>query len=174
MDMMILEWIQENIVCGWLTPVMRCITYFGEYGLGWILIAVALLIPKKTRWIGLSMGVALLLGLLIGEYGLKNLIQRPRPFNVQEMALLIPAPHGFSCPSGHTTSSFAAATSIFLYNKKWGAVALVWAGLVGFSRMYFFVHYLTDVLFGIALGAACAVAAWWLLRLLRNKFKKEA
>ena len=108
MDMMILDWIQQNIVCDWLTPVMKCITFFGEYGLGWILIAVALLIPKKTRWIGLSMGVALLLGLLIGEYGLKNIIQRLRPFNVQEMALLIPAPHGFSCPSGHTTSSFAA------------------------------------------------------------------
>ena len=174
MDMLILDWIQQNIVCDWLTPVMKCITFFGEYGLGWILIAVALLIPKKTRWIGLSMGVALLLGLLLGEYGLKNIIQRPRPFNVQDLALLIPAPHGFSCPSGHTTSSFAAATSIFLYNKKWGTVALVWAALVGFSRMYFFVHYLTDVLFGIVLGTACAVAAWWLLKTLRKKFQKEA
>ena len=173
MDLMILDWIQQNIVCDWLTPVMKCITFFGEYGLGWITIAVALLIPKKTRWIGLSMGIALLAGFLIGECGLKNIIQRLRPFHFREIALMIPAPDSFSCPSGHTTSSFAAATSIFLYKKKWGAAALVLAALIGFSRMYFFVHYPTDILFGIALGVACALAARWLILQLRKKFQKE-
>lgn len=170
MDMMILEWIQQNIVCEWLTPIMAVITYFAEKGIGWILLAAILLIFKKTRRIGLSMGVALLLGLLLGEYGLKNIICRPRPFTeIEGFQLLIEAPHGFSCPSGHTTASFAAATSIFIYNKKWGALALVWAGLIGFSRMYFFVHYLTDVLFGIALGAVCALSAWWLIKTLWKK-----
>ncbi|MBQ7970838.1 MAG: hypothetical protein IJ294_00600 [Clostridia bacterium] len=66
MDMAILHWIQENIVADWLTPLMRCITFFGEYGAGWILLALGLLIPKKTRWMGLSVGAALLLGLLLG------------------------------------------------------------------------------------------------------------
>ncbi|MBQ7970839.1 MAG: phosphatase PAP2 family protein [Clostridia bacterium] len=84
------------------------------------------------------------------------------------MALLNTAPHGFSCPSGHTTTSLAAATSLFLYHKKWGAVALVMAGLVAFSRMYFFVHYLTDVLFGVVLGIACALAARWIVQKIRT------
>ena len=137
------------------------------------LLALVLLIPKKTRWIGWSVGVALILGLLLGEFGIKNLICRPRPFAAEEMALLIPAPHGFSCPSGHTTSSFAAATSVFLWNKKWGALALVMAALVGFSRMYFFVHYLTDVLFGVALGILCALAARWIIGKIRSAIARK-
>ena len=173
MDMAILHWIQENIVADWLTPLMRCITFFGEYGAGWILLALGLLIPKKTRWLGLSVGAALILGLLLGEFGIKKLICRPRPFHVEEITLLIPAPHGFSCPSGHTTSSFAAATSVFLQNKKWGAVALVMAGLVACSRMYFFVHYLTDVLIGIALGIGCALAARWIIGKIRAAVSRK-
>jgi undecaprenyl-diphosphatase len=172
MDLQILEWIQENIVCDWLTPVMKVITNFAELGIGWILIAVLLLCFKKTRRLGLGMGIALLLGVLLGEYGLKLIIQRPRPFTeIEGFKLLIEA-HGFSCPSGHTTASFAGAFSIFLYNKKWGVVALVWAALIGFSRMYFFVHYLTDVLLGAALGIACACFGWWLIRKLWKE--KEA
>lgn len=159
-DVTILEWIREVLVADWLTPVFKGITFFGEYGIGWILIALTLLCFKKTRRIGWTMGIALLVGVLLGEAFLKNVIARPRPFTLwPEMTLLIPEPHGFSCPSGHTTSSFAAATGIFLYNKKWGTVALVWAVLIGFSRMYFTVHYLTDVLFGIVLGISCGILA---------------
>lgn len=164
-DMAILEWIRESFAHPWLTPLFKGITFFGEYGAGWILIALTLLAFKKTRKIGWTMGIALLAGFLLGEVFLKNVIARPRPFTLlPELPLWIPVPHGFSCPSGHTTSSFAAATTIFLYNKKWGTVALVLAGLIGFSRMYFTVHYLTDVLFGVVLGVGCALLAYALLR----------
>lgn len=169
MDMAILEWIRQNIVCDWLTPVMKCITYFAELGIGWILLAAVLLIFKKTRRMGLTMGVALLLGVLLGEFGIKKLIARPRPFEELEALRPLIEVHGFSCPSGHTTASFAGAFSIFLYSKKWGAIALVWAALIGFSRMYLFVHYLTDVLFGIALGLACGLAAYWLIKTVWKK-----
>ncbi|MBQ6824233.1 MAG: phosphatase PAP2 family protein [Clostridia bacterium] len=169
-DMAIIEWIRDTLVCDALTPFFKCITYFGEFGWGWILIAVGLLFFKKTRRVGLTMGVALVMGVLLGELLLKNLIQRPRPFtHWPEMQLLIAPPSGFSCPSGHTTASFAAATSVFLRNKKWGIAALALAVLVGFSRMYFAVHFLTDVLFGILLGAACGLVAWKLTGRLNKK-----
>lgn len=168
-DVRIMEWIREVLVADWLTPIFRGITFFGEYGIGWILIALALLWFKKTRRIGWTMGIALLAGVLLGEAFLKNVIARPRPFTLwPEMTLLIPEPHGFSCPSGHTTSSFAAATSIFLYHKKWGALALLWAALIGFSRMYFTVHYLTDVLFGICLGILCGFFADRIVKKIRK------
>ena len=165
----ILIWIRETIVCDWLTPIFRAITYFGEFGIGWIAIAVLLICIKKTRKIGWTVGVALLVGVLLGECGLKFLIQRPRPFfELADLQLLIPEPFGYSCPSGHTTASFAAATSIFFYHKKWGSAALVLAVLVGFSRMYFTVHYPTDVLFGVALGVFCAIAAWWTVKKIKE------
>lgn len=170
-DVRIIEWIREVLVADWLTPIMKGITFFGEYGIGWILIALTLLCFKKTRRIGWTMGIALVAGLLLGEVFLKNVIARPRPFTLwPEMPLLIPEPHGFSCPSGHTTSSFAAATSIFLYHKKWGALALLWAALIGFSRMYFTVHYLTDVLFGIVLGVLCGMLADKIIKKLRKAY----
>ncbi len=173
-DSSIIEWIRETLVADWLTPLMRAITFFGEYGIGWIAIALILLAFPKTRRAGVTMGIALLLGFLLGEVFLKNVIGRPRPFTLlQEIRLLIPAPSGFSCPSGHTTSSFAAATSIFLCHKKPGIAPLVMAALVAFSRLYFSVHYLTDVLFGTLLGIGCAWVAWRLAGLLWKKRKGQ-
>lgn len=168
-DISIIEWIRDTLVTDWLTPIFKGITFFGEYGIGWIVVAVVLLCFKRTRRIGLTVGLALVAGLLLGEIFLKNVIARPRPFTLwPDMELLIPIPHGFSCPSGHTTSSFAAATSIFLYQKKWGSGALVLAALIGFSRMYFTVHYMTDVLFGIVLGVACGALACYVMRRIRR------
>ena len=166
-DVTVIQWIRDTLVVPFLTPMMKAVTFFGEFGAGWILLAMVLLCFKKTRRTGLVVGVALLAGFLLGELGLKNLIQRPRPFTLwPEMELLIPVPSGFSCPSGHTTSSFAAATSLFLWNKRWGSAALILAALIGFSRMYFTVHYLSDVLFGVVLGVACGLGSHLLIKRL--------
>lgn len=70
-DMAILNWIQAHLTGGFLTQVLRVVTYFGEFGAGWILIALILLCRKKTRRAGLTMGAALLLGLVFGELLLK-------------------------------------------------------------------------------------------------------
>ena len=53
-----------------------------------------------------------------------------------------------------------------MYFKKPGAVLLAVAALIGFSRMYLFVHFPTDVLFGAVLGAALAVLTVWALNRL--------
>ena len=68
-------------------------------------------------------------------------------------------PSDSSFPSGHTSSAFAAAVSIFLTNKKAGIMALILAVLIAFSRMYFFVHFPTDILGGILTGVICAKIA---------------
>ena len=101
----------------------------------------------------------LLVCVLAGNLLLKNVVARPRPCDViPEMPLLIPQPQSFSFPSGHTMSSFAAATVLLFASWKWGIAAYAMAGVVGFSRVYLFVHYPTDVLAGVALGIA--VAGW--------------
>ena len=65
-------------------------------------------------------------------------------------------------------SSLAAATALFLYDKKLGCAALVLAGIIVFSRLYLYVYFLSDVLMGSLMGVALAFAARWLYRKVRR------
>ena len=76
---------------------------------------------------------------------------------------------GYSFPSGHTGSSFAAAFALYYYNKKEGILALILAALIGFSRMYLSVHYPTDVLAGFVLGGLSSLMA---TKIINKKYKK--
>ena len=66
-EITILERIQEIFSCAFLDSVMPYITRFADSGIGWIVLALLLLIPRKTRRTGAAMGVALLLGFLTGN-----------------------------------------------------------------------------------------------------------
>ena len=55
------------------------------------------------------------------------------------------------------------ALALFLRNKKWGIPALVLAFTIAFSRLYVCVHYPTDVLAGLILGAGFAFLAKWIV-----------
>ena len=132
----------------------------GSYGQLWVIVAALLLIFKKTRKAGASVLIAYLAVLLIGELALKHLVTRLRPCQIdQAFALLLERPTSSSFPSTHTAWAFAAATAIFLRYKKAGIAAFVAAALIAFSRLYLFLHFPTDVLFGIALGIALGVLA---------------
>ena len=161
-DLPILDWIAANLWCPFLDAVMPMVTVLGDAGIFWMLIAAALLLFKKTRRVGLGMGFAMLMGLLLCNLTLKPLCQRPRPYDYQFdtfgklIPLLIDRQHDFSFPSGHTIASFEAAGVIWLNNKKWGIAALVLACLIAFSRLYLYVHYPTDVLVSLVLGIALA------------------
>ena len=86
------------------------------------------------------------------------------------MELLVKAPKDFAFPSGHTQASFAAATSICMWSRKWGIPALILAALIAFSRMYLYVHYPTDILGGLLSGVAYAMLALAICnKLFRNK-----
>lgn len=68
-------------------------------------------------------------------------------------------PKDFSFPSAHTMISVSAAAALFHYSKALGIPALVIAALVGFSRLYLFVHFPTDVLAGAVIGVILAVVS---------------
>ena len=143
-----------------LDPIMIFFTRLGDGGFVWIVLAIILLCFKKTRKCGLVMAGAMLLGLIIVNGLIKNLVNRPRPCDLNDVIeLLIPRPNESSFPSGHTTSSFAAAASIFYFYKKWSIAAYFTACMIAVSRMYLYVHYPTDVLAGALLGTLFAVIA---------------
>lgn len=159
-----------------LDAIMVAITTLGDAGIIWIGIAVILLFMKKTRKCGLLMLVSLVLGLILGNGILKNLIARERPCWIDtNIKLLIPNPHDFSFPSGHTLASFEAAVMIYLHNKKWGKISFVLATLIAFSRMYLFVHFPTDILCGAILGTLISIFVYKGYEKIKNKkVEKEA
>ena len=178
-DLPILDWIAQHLHCGFLDKVMPVITAFGNGGIFWIALAVLLIILPKYRKAGLSMGLALLMGLLVCNLTLKPLVGRIRPYDYQlehfgkTISLLIATPHDFSFPSGHTIASFEGATALLLYGRKLGIPAMVLAVLIAFSRLYLYVHYVTDVLASVVLGVGFALLAAWLVKLAYRYFEKR-
>lgn len=161
-DLPILHWIADNLHCEFLDFLMPILTLLGEGGIFWIATALVMIIIPKTRRVGLGMGVALLIGLLVCNVTLKPLCARPRPYDYElmhygtEIKLLIEALHDYSFPSGHTIASFECATVILLHNKKWGIGAMCLAVVIAFTRLYLYVHYPTDVLASVILGIGIA------------------
>lgn len=173
-ELTVLNWIQEHLRCDFLDTVMPIITRFGDEGIFWIIVAVILICIPKTRKAGLSMGLAMLMGWIVGNMILKNTVARIRPYDVQEgVNLLIDRLSSYSFPSGHTLVCFEAATALTMRYRKWGIAALVLAALVAFSRMYLFVHYPTDVLGGAVLGIAFGIFASKLIDLVYTKIEKR-
>ena len=168
-DLPILDWIAANLWCPFLNATMPIVTLLGDAGIFWIAIAVVLLFIPKYRKVGLGMGAALILGLLVCNVTLKPLCGRIRPYDYElehfgtTIKLLIEAQHDFSFPSGHTIASFEAATVLWIHNKKVGVPALVLASLIAFSRLYLYVHYPTDVIESMILGIAFAYLGNWIV-----------
>ena len=157
-DFAILDFIQNTIKCVFLDYLMTFFSSIGNAGIIWIITALIMMCFKKTRATGAMMACALLLGVLIGEVGIKNIVARERPFVVNtDIVLNIAQPSGYSFPSGHTCSSFAAATTLFMNNKKIGIVAYIIASLIAFSRLYNYVHFPSDILCGMILGITVAI-----------------
>ncbi|NLL92945.1 MAG: phosphatase PAP2 family protein [Clostridiales bacterium] len=164
MELNILNAIQ-NIRCDFLDKLMVAITSLGDAGIVWIVIAVILLFIKKYRKIGITIILAITFSLIFTNGIIKPLVDRERPFTyVNDIILLIATPTDSSFPSGHSSASFAAATAIFCWNKKYGICAYVLAGAIAFSRMYIFVHFPTDVGVGMILGIIYGIMAFFAVK----------
>ena len=164
-DASVLLWIQDVLRLPVLNSILLFFTQLVDSGFIWILISAILLCFKKTRKIGLLALVAMLLGLIFNNLLIKNLVARPRPYETVIGAIPLIIEHDpFSFPSGHTCAAFAAAGVWFRgFQRKWvGVLGLVCAALMGFSRLYVGVHYLSDVLVGLLLGVLCSQVAWFM------------
>ncbi len=161
MELRFLDFLQ-TIHTPLLDKILAFITSLGNAGIIWIVLAVVLLILPKMRKTGIIVAAALIMDLVLCNLILKNLVARVRPYDVNTaIAILIKKPLDFSFPSGHTAASFAAMTALFLAKmKKAWIAALILAVLIAFSRLYFYVHYPTDVLGGAVVGILSGIIGY--------------
>lgn len=152
--------------CGsWMTPIMEFISLLGKGGIFLIILSLVLMICRKTRKYGTAMIIGLALGAIVVNLWLKVVIARPRPYaDVNGMFYPLWEMLGshtesdFSFPSGHTNAAFAAMLPLFLMGKKnWSWLALLFAILMGISRIYLVVHYPSDVFGGLITGTIAGI-----------------
>ena len=174
-DFTILRAIHEFAVAtgGFFTPLMYFVSIFAWKGLGMVLLGAALLFPRRTRRVGVCILLAVLLGALVTNLLLKPTVARARPYagagQITDWWIFAGGAResDLSFPSGHTTATAAAMVALFLsFKRRYAFPALIFALLMGFSRMYLMVHYPTDVLAGLLIGALAAVAAFFAVRAL--------
>ncbi len=157
-DASVITAIYENVHSAFLTMFFRIVTLLGEGGIFWIAVAVILLFFKKTRRSGICIGASLLIGVVVGNGIIKNVIARPRPYDaIEGIESVVSHLSDYSFPSGHSLCCFEAATALAMNRTKWAIPAYVGAVLVAVSRLFLFVHYPTDVICGALLGVLFGV-----------------
>ena len=159
--------------------IMPIISNFGNL-IVWFLVCAILFLFGGEK--GKNVAILAILALILSSIAvsvLKYVIAEPRPFvTLENVRLLTDEALGYysSFPSGHTSGSFAFSVVVGLkykltvLNKQLKLIypLLVFAMLVGFSRIYIGVHYPLDVVFGALIGSICAIIV---LRLENKIFK---
>lgn len=91
---------------------------------------------------------------------LKNTIKRDRPAEkIATFKALIQPSDKFSFPSGHTAAAFVFCTNIFIFYGLWSIPFILFALLVGLSRILLGVHYPGDIAAGALLGMTSSLIA---------------
>ena len=90
----------------------------------------------------------------------KNGFKRRRPQELSQFVQPFITPSDrYSLPSGHTAAAFLMATVSGHFYPELHLFSIVWAMLIGFSRVLLGVHFLTDIVIGALLGISCATYA---------------
>lgn len=148
-----------------LDRIMPILTNFGEFEFLLLIVIAVILYAQITRRKTLKkVAIIALAALLFSDaiaFVLKHIVHEPRPFmSLDNVRLLVREDDLNSFPSGHTTSTISVVTVLILNMKELAKkhylildiILVIFAVLIGFSRMYVGVHYPGDVLAGAIIG----------------------
>ena len=152
-EVAVLVGVQSRLASPPVLTVARGMSHFGEHAAGWVaLSAIGALLSRDRRrdWLLVGVGAVAAHGAAIL---IKLAVRRRRPHH-PDIAVNVGTPSSLSFPSAHATSSTAAA--MLLCRATRSPLPLVAVPLMALSRLVLGVHYPTDVLAGVAVGAAVA------------------
>ena len=135
-------------------------------GIGWVAggLALAVLGGGKGRRAGAATAGASLVATYVVQHHVKPRFRRVRPFVNREARVVGIRPPDHSFPSGHTASSFAAATALAFFYPGAAPLAYTVATGVGVSRVHLGVHFPSDAAVGAAVGIAIGTFSAWLFK----------
>jgi membrane-associated phospholipid phosphatase len=131
----------------------RALSHFGEHSLGWVVVAAlgALLEPRRRKaWLAAGAGAFIAHAAAVV---IKCVVKRERPHH-PAVAVNVGTPSRLSFPSAHATSTTAA--SMLLARTTGLPLPVVLVPPMALSRLVLGVHYPSDVLTGVAVGAVVA------------------
>lgn len=161
----------------WLDPVMLFFSSYTAWGIiAFFLLSYVFYVQgEKWRWQTVGFAILCVIATNLFNQLIKIIIARPRPIHEQAFVDLIHAIEKFDASysffSAHSSSSFALAVFISLVIRKnaFSLLALSWAFLVAYSRIYVGKHYPFDVVAGIIFGTLMAFIGWKLFDDYKNK-----